>query len=138
MRVLFRSPNGQPLVLGRQDAVIARDLTLLLVELRVVLDERLTERADRDGVLDAADAVADPDLDGRELRMRPDVPPDVRVVGNAARVLEITDHLGVVRIVPEARRRAGPRERGEDRLPGGREPCGLSPPEGRARRETEQ
>src|SRR5207253_10337865 len=108
--------GGEPLVLARQDAVVAGDLAAPLVELAVVLDERLAVGGDRDRVLDARDGVADPHLDRAQTRMRPDVPPDVRVVGDAAGALELADHLGVVGVVAEARRRAGAGEGGEDEL----------------------
>ena len=50
-------------------------------------------------------------------RVRPDVPPDVRVVRDAAGLLELADDLGVVGVVAEARRRARAREGGEHHLP---------------------
>ena len=61
--------GGEPLVLGGQDPVVGRDLVAAVVPLAVVLDERLAVRRQRDGVLDAGDGVADPDLDGAETRM---------------------------------------------------------------------
>ena len=109
--------------------MVAGDPALLLRELAVVLHERLAERGDRDGVLDAGDAVADPDLHRAEPRMGPDVPPDVRVVGDAARLLELADDLRVILVVAEARRRAGTREGREDRLARRREAGRLASPE---------
>src|ERR671922_234175 len=53
--------------------------------------------------------------------MEADVPPDVRVVGDAARLLELADHLRVVGVVAEARRRPRAGEGGEDDLPARRE-----------------
>ena len=91
------------------------DLLARLVPLAVVLDEGLAVRRDRHRVLDARDRIADPDLDRPEARMGPDVPPDVRVVGDPAGFLELADDLGVVGVVAEARRRARPGEGGEDR-----------------------
>ena len=98
--------GGEPLVLAREDAVVGRDLHALVVLLGVELHERLAEGRERHGVLDARDRVADPDLDRAEARMQADVPPDVRVVGDAARLLELPDDLRVVGVVAEARRRA--------------------------------
>ena len=92
----------------------------------------------RDRVLEPRDRVADADLDGAEPRVEPDVPPDVRVVGDAAGALELADHLGVVGVVAEARRRPGAREGGEDHLPAGGEPGRLAAPERRARGQREQ
>src|SRR5207247_10833655 len=109
--------RGKPLVLSRQDPVVGRDLFTAVVPLAVVLDERLTERSQRDGVLDPGDGVADPNLDGAKARMQPDVPPDVRVVGDAARLLELADDLCVIGVVLESRGRPGAREGGTDDLP---------------------
>ena len=94
-----------------------RDLLACVVPLGVVLDERLAERRDRDHVLELRDAVADPDLDRAEPRVQADVPPDVRVVGDAAGALELADDLGVVRVVCEARRRPRARQRRVDHVP---------------------
>src|SRR5262249_58848208 len=62
----------EPLVLGREDAVIARNLLARIEALRVVLDERLAERDERDDVVELRYRVADPDLDRPESRMEPD------------------------------------------------------------------
>ncbi len=70
--------------------------------------------------------------------MRPDVPPDVRVVRDAAGPLELTHDRRVVLVVAEARRRAGAGERREHDLPARRQPRRLTTPERRARREREQ
>src|SRR5215207_5411867 len=67
--------------------------------------------------------------------MRADVPPDMRVVRDAPRLLQLADDLGVVRVVPEARRRARAGKRGEDHLPARGKTGRLAPPEGRVRRE---
>ena len=69
--------------------------------------------------------------------MRADVPPDVRVVGDAAGPLELADDLCEVGVVLEARRRAGAGERGEHHLPARREPGRLAAPERRRRRQRE-
>ena len=118
--------------------MVRGDLLARVVALAELLDERLAVRGDRDGVLDARDRVADPDLDRAEARVQADVPPDVRVVGDAAGPLELADDLRVVGVVAEARRRARARERGEDHLPARREPGRLAAPERRARRQREQ
>ena len=86
--------------------MVGGNLLTGVVALGELLDERLAVGGDRDGVLDARDGVADPDLDRAEARVRPDVPPDVRVVGDATRALELPDDVRVVRVVAEARRRA--------------------------------
>ena len=70
--------------------------------------------------------------------MEADVPPDVRVIRDAAGALELADYLGVVRVVGEPRRRPGARERGEDHLPARGEAGRLAAPERRAGREREQ
>ena len=70
--------------------------------------------------------------------MRPDVPPDVRVVGDAARALELADDLRVVGVVLEAGRRAGAWERREHHLPARGEARRLAAPERGGRREGEQ
>ena len=108
---------------------MARERVPRLVQLAVVLDERLEVRGDRDGVVDVRDGVADPQLDRAEPRVDADVPPDARVVGDAAGALELADHLGVLRVVREARRHARARERGEHHLPRRLEPRGLAAPE---------
>ena len=103
-----------------------------------MLHERLHVRGDRDRVLEPRDRVADAHLDRAEPRVRPDVPPDVRVVRDAARLLELADDLRVLGVVAEPRRRARARERREDHLPRRGEPGRLAAPERRARREREQ
>src|SRR5207248_11103623 len=108
------------------------------VALGVELDEALAERGERDRILEPGDGVADADLDGSEARVEPDVPPDVRVVRDAAGLLELADDLRVVGVVLEARRRAGAREGGEDHLAAGGEAGRLAAPEGGAGREREQ
>ena len=130
--------RGEPLVLGGQDPVPGRNLASRLVVLAVHLRDRLEERRDRDDVLEPRDGVAHAQLDRAEARMRADVPPDVRVVGDAAGALELADDLGEVRVVLEPRRRAGARERGEDHLPARREAGRLAAPERRVRRQREQ
>src|SRR3954471_2409912 len=110
-------PRGEPLVLGREDAVVARDLLARIEALRVVLDERLAERDERDDVVELRHGIADPDLDRPEARMEADVPPDVRVVRDAAGALELPDDLCVVGVVPEAGRGARARERRVDHVP---------------------
>src|SRR6185312_11937146 len=77
------------------------------------------------------------DLDRPEARVQTDVPPDVRVVRDAAGLLELADDLGVVGVVAEARRGTRAREGREDHLPARREPGRLAAPEGRAGRERE-
>ena len=113
--------GGEPLVLARQDPVEGRDLLACLVALAEQLDERLAVGGDRDGVLEPRHGVADAHLDRAPLRVRADVPPDVRVVGDAARALELADDRRVVGVVAEARRRARARERREDDLAARRE-----------------
>ena len=96
--------GGEPLVLRREDAVVARDLLARVIAVAQQLDERLAVRGDRHGVPEVRDRVADPHLDRAEPRMRADVPPDVRVVGDAPRLLELADDGRVVGVVVEARR----------------------------------
>ena len=101
------------------------------------LHDRLEERGDRDDVLEARDRVAHAHLDRAEARVRADVPPDVRVVGDAAGALELADDLGVVGVVAEARRRPGAGERGEHHLAARRQPRRLAAPERRRRGQRE-
>src|SRR5437870_3537190 len=70
--------------------------------------------------------------------MEADVPPDLRVVGDAAGPLELADDLRIVGVVAEPRRRAGAGEGGEDELPRRREARGLAAPERTARGERQQ
>ena len=123
--------RGEPLVLRRQHAVPARDLLAGLELLAVHLHDRLEERGDRDDVLEARDGVADAHLDRAEPRVRADVPPDVRVVRDAPRALELTDDVRVVGVVAEAWGRPGAREGGEHHLPARREAGRLAAPERR-------
>ncbi len=67
--------------------------------------------------------------------MEPDVPPDVRVVLDAARLLELVHDLRVVGVVAEAGRRPRARKGGEDHVPRRAEPGRFAAPERRARRE---
>src|SRR5439155_17482636 len=126
--------GGEPFVLARQDPVVRADLLAAVEPLAEQLHERLAVRGERDGVFDAGDAVADADLDRAESRMRTDVPPDVRVVGDAAGLLQLPHDLGIVAVVPEAGRRPRARKRGEHQLPGRGQPRRLASPERRARR----
>ena len=73
--------------------------------------------------------VHDADLDACRAGVRPDVPPDVGVVGDAARLLELAHDLCVVLVVAEARWRPGARERGEDHVAAGGEAGRLAAPE---------
>ena len=109
-----------------------------VVPLGEQLHERLAVGDDREDVLEARDGVADAHLDRAEPWMQPDVPPDVRVVRDAARLLELAHDLGVVRVALEPRRRARARERCEDHLPARAEPGRLAAPERRAGGEGEQ
>src|SRR5712691_10192370 len=95
-------PRREPLVLRREDAVVRRNLLAALVQLAVVLDERLAVRRQRDNVLEPCRRVTDPDFDRAEPRMEADVPPDVRVVRDATGPLQLSDDRCVVRIVLEA------------------------------------
>ena len=70
--------------------------------------------------------------------MRPDVPPDVRVVGDAPGLLELADDLCVVVVVAEARGRARAREGGEHHLARRGQTGRLAAPERRVRREREE
>src|SRR5205823_1707360 len=70
-RGLEAVPRREPLVLGREDAVVRRDLLSGLVALAVVLHERLAVRRDRDDVLERRGRIADPDLDRPEARVEP-------------------------------------------------------------------
>src|SRR6185503_19579365 len=128
-------PGGEPLVLGRQDPVVRGDLLTGVVALAQLLDERLAVRGDRDCVLEPRDGVADAHLDRPPLRVRADVPPDVRVVGVAPGPLELSDDRRVVLVVAEARRRSRAGEGREDDLATRGEARRLSAPERRARRE---
>src|SRR5438132_11180964 len=62
-RSLEAVASGEPLVLGRQDPVIRRDLLTALELLRVQLDKCLAVRNERNDVLHPRDRVADADLD---------------------------------------------------------------------------
>ena len=86
--------------------MVRRDLLARVVPLGERLDDGLAVGRDRDGVLEACDRVADPDLDRAPLRVRADVPPDVGVVRDAPGALELADDPGVVVVVAEPRRRA--------------------------------
>src|SRR5207253_9185577 len=119
----------EPLVLGGEDPMVRGDLLAPLEALAEVLDERLAVRGQRDRLLDAGDGVADPDLDRPQARVQADVPPDVRVVRDATRLLELADHLRVLGVAREARRGPRAREGGEDHLPARRAPGRLAPPE---------
>src|SRR4029079_15620175 len=130
--------GGEPLVLGGQDSVVRGDLGAYRVPLAVELDERLAEGGQRDRVLHARYRVADANLDRPEARVQTDVPPDVRVVRDAAGLLELADDLGVVGVVAEARRGSRAREGREDHLPARREAGRLAAREGRAGGEREQ
>ena len=130
--------RAEPLVLGDEDAVVARELLSGVVELGVVLDQALHVGGDRDRLLDARDRVHHAHLDRPEARVRAHVPPDVGVVRDAARLLELADDLRVVLVVGEPRRRPGAREGGEDHLAAGREPGGLAAPERGAGREGQE
>src|SRR5205085_11704819 len=92
----------------------------------------------RHRLLDPRHGVADPDLDRPEPRVQADVPPDVRVVRDAARLLELADGLRVLGVVVEARRGGRAREGGEHHLAARREARRLAAPEGGVRRQGEE
>ena len=118
--------------------MVRGDLLAGVVALAELLDERLAVRGDRDGILEPRGGVADAHLDRPPLRVRADVPPDVRVVGDAPGPLELSDDRRVVLVVAEARRRPRAGEGREDDLAARGEARRLSAPERRARREREQ
>ena len=118
--------------------MVRRDLLAALVLLAELLDERLAVRGDRNCVLHASHGVADADLDRAETWVQADVPPNVRVVGDAARALELPHDLRVVRVVAEPRWWPGARECGEDHLPARRQAGWFAAPERGARRKREQ
>ena len=101
------------------------------------LHERLVVGGERDGVLDARDRVADPQLDRAEPRVEADVPPDVRVVGDAAGALELADQLRELLVALEPR---GTPERGKAEKTICREERArrLAAPERRAGRERQE
>ena len=114
------------------------DLLACVEALGVVLHERLAQCGDRDDVLELRHGVADADLDRPESRMKPDVPPDVRVVGDATGALELSDHLRIVGIVLESRRWPRAWERREDHVARRVEARRLATPERRARRQGDE
>src|SRR5947208_1922259 len=91
-----------------------------------------------DDLDDVAVRVVDTELRVGARPAAKDVPPDVRVVRDASRALELADDLGVVGVVTETRRRAGAREGGEDHVPRRGKPCRLPAPERRARGERDE
>src|SRR3954454_5788983 len=121
----------EPLVLGDENAVERGQLRARVETLRVVLHEGLHVGGERNRLLHAGDRIHDAHLDRPEAWMEADVPPDVRVVRDAAGLLELADDFGVVGIVAEARRRPGAREGSEDHLAARRESGRLAAPERR-------
>src|SRR6185436_7135165 len=109
-----------------------------LEALGVVLHKGLDVGGKRHGLLDPRDRVHHAHLDRAEAGMEPDVPPDMRVVGDAAGLLQLADDLRVIGIVPEAGRGPRARERGEDHLAARGEPGRLTAPKRRVRGEGEK
>ena len=115
--------------------MVGGDLLAALEPFGVQLHECLAVRDERDDVFEPCDRVADAHLDRPESRVQADVPPDVRVVRDAARLLELAHDLCVVRVALEARRRPGSGEGGEDHLAARAQTGRLPAPERRAGRQ---
>jgi len=92
-----------PLVLRDERDRLRRQAVLALVALGERRGEALDEGDERGDGVDPRLRVADPDLDRAEPRVWPQVPPDVRVVGEETRGLTAADKL------LELRERAQPR-----------------------------
>ena len=127
-----------PLVLVRQDRVEDGQDFAGPVGGDVARDQRLHVGGQRDGVLHAAHGVHHPHLDRAEAGMRPHVPPDPRVVLEAAARVELRDDRGELLVVAEMRRRTRARERREDQVPAGGQTGRLAAPERRAGRQRDQ
>ena len=126
-----------PLVLLDQRARVLAEREVAAVEQVELAHQRLDERRDGDGVVDARRHVADADLDGVEEGMGPHVPPDLLGVVDTARLHEQVDVAleGGVRSEGAGDARAG--EALEDLAPDALEAAVAAEPEGRARREGE-
>src|SRR5688572_22180253 len=85
--------GGPPLVLFDQRPAIQPEALVAGVELVQLDDNRLAQRGDHDRRFRLGGDVADPELEGAELRMRPHVPPDL---GRVLDAMEIDQHLHVV------------------------------------------
>src|SRR2546425_453871 len=94
-------PDRPPEVLLEQ-AVRPRRQRLAIVECaRDPRGQRVDERGERARLRKLRLRVADAGLDGRELQVRPDAPPDLRVLGDRAGLVEEADVLLPVVPTPE-------------------------------------
>ena len=130
--------RGAPLVLRDQGDRLRRQRALGRMALGERGGERLGQRDERGDCIQACLAVADPDLDRAEPRVRADVPPDVRVVLEAVRADPALDEELVLVPRGERRRQAAARERVEDLAPGRRKARVAAEPVRRVRGEREQ
>ena len=109
-RALEPVARGEELVLVEHLVRVAGQLVALLELLAQLLHHRLDERRERERVLDARLRVHHADLDRAEVRVRPDVVPEVGVVLDRARLDHELDPALVVR--PSPRSAAGSRHAG--------------------------
>ena len=107
-------PDRAPGVLLDQPVRMARDRLAFVDRPRDPRRERDGERSERLRLAELGLAVADPDLDGREREVRADAPPELRVLGHRAGVVEKAD----VPLEPRPSRRtaSGTPQRGKKRV----------------------
>ena len=99
-----------PEVLLEQAVRQVRQRLALVERARDPRRQRVAERGERARLAEVGLRVADPDLDRREREMRPHAPPDLRVLGDRAGLVEEADVR--LPLVPACRARPGCRSAG--------------------------
>src|SRR6185312_6005729 len=89
-------PGGPPLILHNQGAPVEPETLVRGVEFVQLGYCSLNQRRDCDGLIGAHGNVADSKLQGREVRVRTDVPPDFLSVVDALRLYQQIDKAGVL------------------------------------------
>ncbi len=133
------SPNRDrpPLVLLDEVGGVVSEGDVLAAHLPQLGHDSLQNRGHRDRLVHPGADVADPELQGRIIPVRPDVPPDLGAVGNAARAGQGLEVMGVLGPVGDDPGHAGPGEAAEDDAAVRFQPRVAPVPEGRAGGETE-
>src|SRR5918999_1372536 len=131
--------NGTPEVLLDEAPRMVGKRLAVVERARYARNERIDEGGERLGCAELGLAVADSDLRRRKGQVRPDAPPDLRVLGDRASVVEQTNVPLVLLPAPVCIRYAAARKHAREDLSSRRvQVCVAAFGEGRAGRERKQ
>ena len=130
--------GGAPLVLHDQGAAVHAEPLVPRMQLVQLHHRGLDQRGERERFVGAHRDVADPHFDGREKRMRPDVPPDLLGVVDRVGLDQQVDEAFVVGPARERIGNVGARELVEHLAAVRLQPGIEADPEGRVGRKREQ